>query len=125
MQIVCQYTQANVAFVASKAFVRAAIQSVAFQTVDVALHCAVGILAFTPEWGVFALPVSLTATAFLGQDHFRYVQFQQFPVFLTAKAFVKADALQILFAVTVFRFALIASEISLIIGGFFQVVLWL
>ena len=55
VQVVRQYAQAHIALVASKAFIRATIQPVVLQAIDVALHCAVGILALAPDRSPFAL----------------------------------------------------------------------
>jgi hypothetical protein len=65
-----------------------------FKGVDVAFDRAVGVGKFAPFFAALTFAVRLAELAFFGHDYGGDFQFQEFPVFDTTEASIKADALQ-------------------------------
>ena len=70
VQIVCKYSQTGITGIARIPFVRTTIQSVMFQTVDIAFYSAVLVGQFAPSLLTLPLLVGGGEFTFFGHDYF-------------------------------------------------------
>ena len=76
VQIVREYSQTGITGIAGIPFVRATIQSVMFQTVNVAFYATVRVGQFAPILLTLPILVGCCEFTFLGHDYFHIGQAQ-------------------------------------------------